>query len=432
MLVKKNPRSRRRLALLLFVALIGGIVVLYWRTQGKLAEVEGKLAEAERKLAEAQTRARPAEGVAPPMGSGVVKILYVVTSLTEFETGSRGTERGANRFLQKILPTIQAVVTSLFTSPEYSVDLQLICAYNLTSTAHAALRDTLPPQVRIDVWNDAMPRRKSDGQKMRPVSLARQHRLVVAKRLHDYDFFSCWEDDMYAGRQSVDYFRTLTKQLDTLARLAPPETTSFDEDTDKPISRAQFNQMVPGFIRVEWLRAKLGLIECCNFTKQELMVWESKPESYRLRELEGVGIAGFLPIADQRWREAVGATLVAEKPSMQGQAKIFSQQGGWMASREQIKHFDSRCKGGFLPPFSLRDEKEEEAKTVEYWSGGHQLFARACQFQRVIPMSENGFQSALMYHTSNNKQNTIEKARRLDAKALRRDVLEVYKAKKMP
>ena len=70
----------------------------------------------------------------------------------------------------------------------------------------------------------------------------------------------------------------------------------------------------------------------------------------------------------------------------------------WMATREQLYHFDMRCVDGF---FNIKSV--EGADWVEYWSGGLQLWdGEYCQgLKKVIPVSN--FRNFTVWHMTDSK-----------------------------
>jgi hypothetical protein len=103
---------------------------------------------------------------------------------------------------------------------------------------------------------------------------------------------------------------------------------------------------------------------------------------------------------------------------------FMAQSAGWMASAREIMEYQSDlCEqntppkikrqqsqvgksGSFLPPYDaplfLQDGMWRNS--VEFWSGGIQLWGSMCQIQRVINLDDNDFSKHLVYHASNNKQ----------------------------
>jgi hypothetical protein len=49
--------------------------------------------------------------------------------------------------------------------------------------------------------------------------------------------------------------------------------------------------------------------------------------------------------------------------------------------------------------------------SVEYWSGGLQLYGQSCELQRVVSLDQENFSNHLIYHTANNKQKEIPRNR---------------------
>jgi hypothetical protein len=87
-------------------------------------------------------------------------------------------------------------------------------------------------------------------------------------------------------------------------------------------------------------------------------------------------------------------------------------QGGWMATRQQIWEWHTEiCPGGFLPPYEKPHYNLDgmDLRNVEYWSGGLHLFTRlnACNLQRIVSLDPARFSRQLLYHTANNKQRQL-------------------------
>lgn len=117
------------------------------------------------------------------------------------------------------------------------------------------------------------------------------------------------------------------------------------------------------------------------------------------------------------WSGRSGAFGTEGKPSP-GKPDLVAQQGGWMATREQILRFNNmykegeqghHCMGAFLPPFDEPVYRNDglDSNNVEFWSGGYQLFTGVlggCNMQRVVSMDPDHFSKHFLYHVSNNKQ----------------------------
>eukprot|EP00977_Amphora_coffeiformis_P028737 scaffold36777_cov199-Amphora_coffeaeformis.AAC.2 len=158
----------------------------------------------------------------------------------------------------------------------YAVDVVLICHYTLRPERYAILRQALPTTVGLQVWDDATPlayadRKKSTSQQSLvndTLHLARQHRYVIKDKLHLYDMFVCFEDDMLIQGAHVDHYRAVTAELQRLRGLAPvviannnytntSTTTPSEEDMVRsfagPMTKDMLQRVIPGFIRVETL-----------------------------------------------------------------------------------------------------------------------------------------------------------------------------------
>jgi hypothetical protein len=94
------------------------------------------------------------------------------------------------------------------------------------------------------------------------------------------------------------------------------------------------------------------------------------------------------------------------------QMRYVSNQGGFMATRQQILEWHSDiCMGSFLPPFDDPHYRFDglDMRNVEYWSGGLNLFTyrHACNLQRIVSLEPDGFSRHLIYHSANNKQTQL-------------------------
>ena len=136
------------------------------------------------------------------------KVLVIVTTLAEYDKGTRGTTHGADRLKDNVLPILVDGVTSMI-HQGWKVDVYLICGFEkLQPNRRQMIQDALPRSVGLEVWEDAMPYyydRKFNGQlkhgesssiELASHGLSRQHRYVVKDKLLEYDFFTAFEDDM--------------------------------------------------------------------------------------------------------------------------------------------------------------------------------------------------------------------------------------------
>ena len=144
-----------------------------------------------------------------------VLVLVLVTTLAEYDKGTRGTTHGADRLKDNVLPIVVDGVTSMI-NQGWKVDVYLICGFEtLQPNRRQMIQDALPNTVGLEVWEDAMPYyydRKFNGQlkhgesssiELASHGLSRQHRYVVKDKLMEYDFFTAFEDDMVSSRLDV-------------------------------------------------------------------------------------------------------------------------------------------------------------------------------------------------------------------------------------
>jgi len=143
------------------------------------------------------------------------KVLVIVTTLAEYDKGTRGTTHGADRLKDNVLPILVDGVTSMI-NQGWDVDVYLICGFEtLQPNRRKMIQDALPNSVGLEVWEDAMPYyydRKFNGQlkhgesssiELASHGLSRQHRYVVKDKLLEYDFFTAFEDDMVSSSSDV-------------------------------------------------------------------------------------------------------------------------------------------------------------------------------------------------------------------------------------
>jgi hypothetical protein len=121
------------------------------------------------------------------------KILYIVTSIAEYDNGKRKTIEGRDRFVETLIPVVSESVKSM-QAFGYQVDTYLIAHYSLSPSRLNLLRESLPASVGLQVWDDACPLgypRPSEGSTDYIVNitraLARQHRYVIKDKFAYYD-----------------------------------------------------------------------------------------------------------------------------------------------------------------------------------------------------------------------------------------------------
>jgi hypothetical protein len=195
-----------------------------------------------------------------------LRILYIITSLAEFNNGRRFTTRGDDRYQKFMLPVVTEGVESML-ALGYQVDVYLILHWTMRPNRRQLLRDALPKSVGLEVWDDATPLgyklENPDHNYTDPITrgLARQHRYVIKDKLLDYDVFVNFEDDMLVKGEHVQQYLKVTKRLAEL-RAAAPQTrfvprnrqTAMQDIFYGPLQKAQFDRLIPGLMRVEVLR----------------------------------------------------------------------------------------------------------------------------------------------------------------------------------
>ncbi len=214
-----------------------------------------------------------------------LRVLYVITTLSEYDKGTRGTTRGADRLQNVVIPVIQDGVVSMV-ERGWHVDLYLLCGYEeLLPERRQLIQDILPDGVGLEVWDDAMPYYYSKGNAAKPKEgqsldvashgLSRQHRYVVRDKLLQYDFFACFEDDMRITADHVLNFLEMSAGVERLRLKAEqsadglvhvegeshrdPSTRGKSLDkaevgndiVDDAISAEFLKRVIPGFLRVE-------------------------------------------------------------------------------------------------------------------------------------------------------------------------------------
>ena len=411
------------------------------------------------------------------------RILHIVTALAEYNNGRRKTVRGEDRLQKVFIPVLQNSVQSMLDHPgNYQVDVYLVLGWKLLPERRKLIEDALPEGVGLQVWDDATPlgydRPRSDV-KMKPVTraLARQHRFVIKDKLMHYDLFSVFEDDMRVTGGHVHHFLELSKELERLADAAPENlsaelrTPHQKQKFHGQLSKRQLKRMIPGFIRVEVLldeakhpsQRKLdpipvdlefeveGGVEekmfdpvpCCHVPEglgkmpptprgDQIMIWETAVKGTVVREMPsgGTGLLDWVML--QPGPKAYGKDFIGgywsgrggdygkdEKPNI-SDPKFIAQQGGWMATREQLIEMHlHQCTGDFFPPYDKKFNQDGlTLNNVEFWSGGFNIFSGskgACSMQRVISLKPEHFSQHFLYHTANNKQRDVPNFRLVKA-----------------
>ena len=381
----------------------------------------------------------------------IFRILHIVTSLSEYNNGSRNTVQGQDRLAEVLLPVLKNSVESFLSVPNWNVDVYLILGFELKPERKQMIMDALPDGVGLQVWNDAIPigypREQQQMTKIATHALARQHRFVIKDKLDYYDLFSAWEDDMAVTAENVLNYLEMKQQIDELKEHAAKQRNT--HPVYGSLNKDQLDSLIPGFIRVEVVDSNLTRLgksqkiiqpapsvtidpkSCCNlFSKISLeklssdrvMLWETDIKAMGVRHIPGpIGWVMFLPgdrLIPSYWSGEDGAYGKDKRPGRDG--KHMAQQAGIMATKSQILHFESVCPGSYLPPFSgemWRGQSGLKPQNVEFWSGGYQLFGR-CGLQRILSLEPAKFSRQLLFHSSNNKQRRIQENRFVKAKDL--------------
>ena len=199
---------------------------------------------------------------------GGLRILYIITSLAEYNSGKRATEKGSDRLQETLIPVMREAVLSMLDFG-YQVDVFLVCHWEVQPDRLELIRRALPPQVGLDYWDDATPlgyKLESKGDthiELVTRALARQHRFVVKDKFLEYDFFACFEDDMLINGHLVKHNLMVSTELARLEKLAPEYHTEYNatrvgtRDLERKylgeLTKSQLRRMFPGLIRVEVL-----------------------------------------------------------------------------------------------------------------------------------------------------------------------------------
>lgn len=362
------------------------------------------------------TGASEAEDSLSHDGSNTTRVLYIITTLSEFNNGLRRTVKGEDRLVTTLTPVMLNSVESMIAPPfDYQVDVFLISAYEMKPERAQVIRDLLPSNVGLQIWDDAAPlgydnRNSKDKLIPNTRALARQHRYVIKDKFFDYDIFLAFEDDMVIKGDHVDHFMAMSAELDRLREAAPTTLPNVPEVFDDPtkmkffgeMTKGQLDRLVPGFIRVEVLLnhtesgAQVNLLPipldfefegagtrhiepeiCCHVhmpqsprtppapPAEDLIIWESNVKAFSLRELPPASnyvnwtVVMLGPGKREKEEEKIGGYWSGRqgafgdepKPSG-GPPDLIAQQGGWMATQSQIARMNAGlCMGSFLPPF---------------------------------------------------------------------------------
>ena len=341
------------------------------------------------------------------------RILYIITSIHEYDTGGRFTVAGSDRFAKTILPVITEAVHSIHNAG-YTVDVYLITQYRLSPSHREQLLRMLPASVGLQFWEDATPlgyvvEDSTDTIQLHTRGLSRQHRYVLKDKLLYYDFFLCFEDDMLLHGAHIDHYWNMTRTIARLRDAAPltiePQgsVAAALDHFYGPMSVPQLARTIPGWVRVEvtqpgvfvpsplnptfpqipldyeWNtttghlnQSLLDTSVCCHWTSlnnnvappssHDIHFWEMSIEALGVRKmpppLSWVMLLGgnnqeiFTDpnfIIGDYWSGRDGYFGTKERPDRK-KGTYASNQGGWMATRQQIIEWHTQwCRGGLLP-----------------------------------------------------------------------------------
>ena len=368
----------------------------------------------------------------------VKKILYVVSSSSEYNSLRRGMQHHSrDRLMTVIAPVIRESIESMVAAG-YEVDLFLLVSYTLTPEREADFRAALPKGLSVEIWNDACPidYDKKGPQYIMQVSraLSRQHRYVVRDKLFHYDFFCAFEDDMLVTGAHVDHYLDWTRRIETWRLQAPREMPdrAFGYDSKEiwfgTLTKKQLERIRPGFIRVEALlnasmfstqenienvpvdmdftdfgensQSDVDPSVCCHVKHigqngtaapkdpdpGQLMMWEAGIAGMGVREMpDGTWVGVFSgpkkflsnPFDYKVGKFHASATHNLRDKPVTSNPKFLAQSAGWMMTRKQLLELhDGICMGSFLPPFDKPTFGSDGLymNNVEYWSGGLQMW----------------------------------------------------------
>jgi len=333
------------------------------------------------------------------------RILYIVTSLSEYDNGRRETQKGYDRFSNTMMPMLRESINSMMESG-YKVDVYLICHFSLRLERYDELRRALPKDIGLEVWDDATPIGYAvEFSKTNVTSitraLARQHRYVIKDKLLDYAIFVSFEDDMLIKGDHIQNFVEVTNELYRLRQEAPDELDN-KITAEKmlnvfhgPMTKSQLNRMIPGLFRVEaalpgWKPQTENLYEqipidyewdnktasidssiCCHVSNMtandhiplapdvsDLYFWETSIDALGVRKLpddSNLGWAllqvGNVELLNLEPYSVIGdywsgndykfTDLKGSERPPRSKGRYVNNQGGWMATQRQIWEWHS-------------------------------------------------------------------------------------------
>ena len=399
------------------------------------------------------------------------RILYIVTSLADYNSGTRQTEKGSDRLKETILPVIRDGVDSMVGAPFYfDVDVYLIAHWKVLPERLDLIRQALPEGVGLDYWSEATPSgyklEDKEAEIIQDITrgLARQHRFVIKDKLLEYDMFVAFEDDMLIKGDHVEHYQRVSNEIERLYHATDNGTVPSRRHAERSfygsMHKEQLMRTIPGFIRVEVLldeenysaqkntgpipvdldfsgqQGSTNATVCCSVeeetkknpaspTTDKIFLWETNIFSLGVRKMPDESWLDWV-IMQRGPNAAVLPTesmigdfwsgrhqeFGKERRPHPSEGNYINNQGGWMATRQQIWRWHNEiCPSGFLPPFDAPDFNLDglDLRNVEYWSGGMHIFTarHACNLQRIVLLDPESFSKHLIYHTANNKQRQL-------------------------
>jgi hypothetical protein len=346
--------------------------------------------------------------------SSSLRILYIVTSLAEYNTGHRSTEKGSDRLRETIIPVIRESVKSLLRFG-FQVDVFLICHWVVQVERLQLLREALPAEVGLQYWDDATPlgyRLEENVKYIQPITraLARQHRFVIKDKFNEYEYFVCFEDDMLVTGDLLLQNIQVSNELKRLEAIAPEVNQDLDinrtsrktleESYFGMLTKRQLKRMFPGLMRVEVLldeehyptQKKTGPIPvdldfenvmkevnpkyCCHVSTEtasskipnrpnasQLFIWETNILPLGVRKMPEESTLDWV-VMQRGPTGSEGPDIIGDywsgrnnefkrqKRPYGAKGNYVNNMGGWMACRDMILTWHNEiCPGGFLPPY---------------------------------------------------------------------------------
>ena len=323
------------------------------------------------------------------------RVLFIVTTLAEYDKGTRGTTHGADRLKDNVLPLIVDGVSDM-ASRGWSVDVYLICGFEeLREERRRMIVDALPDNVGFEHWDSAIPfyyvkkhnqdlKQPDQAIELAPHGLSRQHRFVVRDKLMEYDFFTAFEDDMRIMSDHVVNFLEMSVEIDRMRRLAeksPSKTVAVEDaledrrstrgkSQDKasvgndlvqdPMTVEDLRRLWPGFIRSEVIDDRSG-------EPHPLLGGASPLDNYKYKE--------FVPASMEyeRTEGTIDPNVCCGVPEGRERTPAHPKKDDLLLWETDISAMGVRRYPGGIG-WAATQPVEDRADVGSYWSGvGHQF-----------------------------------------------------------